>query len=221
MKINDAIGKNRSGKKDNIADKGHSLFAIKLIFFLSVIFLSLLAYVLASLFFNDSKAPENNQDSVVVEPAIQFKDCTILREACSNASDCSYFSLCGDGSYKICKIYDCGETYGVFTQDSEDKPVLQRKLKYDMNVIQAKKDACGNGLQIVEQKCVDGKMQVMVKLSPKGDCKIGIFTLLFEGTGAQPNSFTELQDHNYSITADTCGKITGIIPRTEEGIAIF
>jgi len=221
MKINDAIGKIDSGKKDNIADKGHSRFAIKLIFFLSVIFLLLLAYVAISLFFHGSQVPEKNQEITAANPAIQFKDCTILRETCSNASDCSFFSLCGDGSHKVCKVYDCGETYGVFTQDSEDKPALQRKPKYDENAIQAKKDACGNGLQIVEQKCVDGKMQVMVKLSPKGDCKIGIFTLLYEGTGAQPNSFTELQDHNYSITADTCGKITGIIPRTEEGIAIF
>lgn len=221
MKINDAFGKIVRGKEDNIADKGHSRLIIKLIFFLSGIFLLLLAYVAASLFFNNSKVLDGNRDSAALDPAIQFKDCTMLQEACANASDCSFFSLCGDGSNKVCKIYDCGETYGIFTQDNEDKPYLQRKPKYDKNAVQAKKDACGKSMQLVDQKCIDGKMQIMVKLAPEGECKIGAFTILFEETGAQMSSFTELQGHNYSIAADTCGKITGIIPRTEEGIAIF
>jgi len=221
MKIEDAIGKIVQEKNDSMAGKEHRRLVAELLFVVCVIFALLLACDPGSIFFTGFKCLENNQTDAVIDPVVRFKDCKILKEDCPNGNDCNLFSLCGEGSYKVCKIYDCGDTYGIFTRDSEDKLEARREAKYNEDVVQAKKDVCGKSLQIVEQKCVDNKMQVTVKLTPRGDCKIGGFTLVYEGTVVQPNEFTELQDNNYLITANTCGKVTGIIPQTEEGISIF
>lgn len=221
MKIEDATLKIVQEENDSMADKGHRRLFAELLFVVCVIFALLLACDGGSIFFTGSKLSESNQANETIDPAVRFKDCEILKEDCLNSNDCNLFSLCGEDSYKICKIYDCVDTYGIFTQDSEDKLEARREAKYNKDVVQAKKDVCGKGMEIVEQKCVDDKMQVMVKLNPRGDCKIGGFTLVYEGTIVQPNNFAELQSDNYFITADTCGKITGIIPQTEEGISIF
>ena len=223
MKIEDAALKIVQEKNDSMAGKGHRRLAMELLFLVCVIFALLLACDGGSIFFTGFKYPENNQVDAVIDPALRFNDCKILREDCVNGNDCNLFFLCGEGSYKICKIYDCADTYGIFTRDSEDKPEARREAKYNADTMQAKKDACGKSMEIVEQKCLDDNIQVKVRLkpNPKGDCKIGGFTLVYEGAVVQPNKFTKLQDNDYLITADTCGKITGIIPRTQEGLSVF
>jgi hypothetical protein len=222
MNIKNVIGKIVHGGNGSVNSAGHNELIKKMLFASCVILVLILAYALGNFLFMRPEISTNNRNNaVVVDSDIYFKDCKILRKGCSNKVDCSLFSFCGSGSYKVCNIYDCGTTYGVFTEDYEGNISTPRKAKYDKKAVQAKKDACGGSMQILQQDCVDKKMQVKVKLAPKGECKIGGFTLVYEETGLQQNTFTSLSDDTYSITADTCGKITKIVPQTEEGISIF
>lgn len=212
-----------AGQEDN--NKSSSVqarFIRRLMVVVCVLSILFIVCMLGKLFPKNPEAPASEQNNTVIDSDASFKDCKILERNCLNKDDCNLYSLCGDGSYKICEIYDCVDTYGVFTQDYEGDVNMERKAKsVEERSVQKKKNACGGGIQIVEQKCEDGKMHVMVKLSPAGECKIGGFTLLYESIGSQPNRFTALKGNNYFITAETCGKITGIVPQTEEGIPIF
>lgn len=221
MKSQKVIGEIVWKKSDIKADGARNRGSGEFIFVVCCVLFLFLACILSKFFFMIPEDLPSGESNKVVESGVSFKDCKILREDCLNDSDCDLFSFCGDGSYKICKIYDCGETYGVFTQDYAGNTATGKKAKPEEEIVQAKKDACGESMKIVEQRCSDGKMQVMVKLDPEGECEIGGFILLYEDTGSQPNKFTALKGNNYFITADTCGKITGIVPQTEEGIPIF
>ena len=221
MKSKDILGKIVWKKSDIINEDTRSRFALKLLVVVFVIFTLCIVYMLGKIYFINPDVSENSQSNEIIDLAARFRDCKILKEDCLNSNDCNLFSLCGKGSYKICKIYDCASTYGVFTQDFEGNIDIERREKSDKVAVQAKKDAYGKSIEIVEQKCVDDKMQVMVKIASEGECKIGRFILLYEGTGAQTNKFTALKGNNYFITADVCGKITKIVPQTEEGIPIF
>ncbi|MDD3006912.1 MAG: hypothetical protein PHX30_05045 [Candidatus Pacebacteria bacterium] len=221
MKNKKVIGKIVWSKNDSTVE-GVQLRSIRKFISIVCIISALFLICMFGIFlFIISEDSPNKQSNKIVEPGVLFKDCKILQEDCSNDDDCNLFSFCGNGSYKICKIYDCGESYGIFTQDYEGNTDTGRKAKPNKEIVQAKKDACGESMQLVEQRCSDGKMEVMVKLSPTGECKIGGFALLYEGIGSQPNRFTALKGNNYFIVAESCGKITGIVPQTEEGISIF
>jgi hypothetical protein len=89
-----------------------------------------------------------------------------------------------------------------------------------MNVRQAQRDACSGSMQTLEEKCVDGKMEVKVKLATKGECKINTFALIYKDQGAQPNKFSSLGDNTYSIEVYGCGTVDEIIPGTKEGLAL-
>jgi hypothetical protein len=220
MKIKGAVGRGVQWAKSSMNDE-HNRLVVKLLFVACVVLVLLLTYVLGLLIFTNPRVLENKPSDVVADSDAYFKDCKILRQSCSDKVGCNLFSFCGSGSYKVCKIYDCGNAYGVFTQDYEGNIDTKREAKYDKKAVQAKKDACRGSTQVLEQKCVNKKMQLKVKISSEGRCKIGGFTIVYEGSGIQPNTFASLDDNTYSVTADTCGKITHVIPQTEEGISIF
>lgn len=189
-------------------------------FLLCLIFILLLTYIVGVLILSkDSILSGDTSDSDVY-----FKDCKILEKKCADV-DCAFYSWCGGGDYKVCRIYDCGNKYGVFTVDTNNSVNTKREDKIDTKAFEAKKEACSGNMQVLEQKCEEGKMQIKVKLTTKGECKVGNFTLLYEkdnntGGGAQSTTFTALEDGTYQLTANTCGTVAAIIPSTEDGIAL-
>lgn len=195
------------------------MFVRNFMFMLCLVFAILLTYIVGGLLLSKDSFSGVQQDAVQ-EADAYFSGCQILQENCMDSS-CNLYDLCGGGSLNMCRIYDCTDTYGVFAQDVNGETKAKNEQKNDNKSVRAKKQACGASMQVLSQKCADGKMEAKVKLTPKGECKIGGFNVVYEGVGPQPNSFASLGDNTYSITVDKCGQISQIIPQTEDGIALF
>jgi len=172
---------------------------------------------------DDTVTPEDSQDNAPASLSNFFADCKPLQEKCSSGTDCISASICGEGVYETCKIYDCGDTYGVYTQSGAGNVNRYKQAKADKNIAQSEPVACkGLTVEALEQKCVDNKMQVKVKLTTEGECKINDFIILYEDSKEnQPNTFVSLGKNIYSIEVKTCGPIIDITPRTEGGVSIF
>jgi len=166
---------------------------------------------------------EDEQDDVLMAGGSSFADCKPLQENCTSGTDCISSSICGEGIYETCEIYDCGDTYGVYTQSGGGSVNIYKQAKADKNIAQPKQEVCkGLAVEALEQKCTDNKMQVKVKLTTEGECKIDDFIVLYDNSKEnQPNTFVSLGKDMYSIEVKTCGRMTDIIPRTEGGVPIF
>lgn len=187
-----------------------------------VILVLLTIYIVGFLIINKDKFTNRTQQNVVADTADSdafFQDCKILEKDCRDAS-CSLRTWCGNGKINVCRIYDCGNEYGIFTRDANDKIKTEREGKPDMDVLDVEKNACSGSIQIMNQKCVNNKMQVTVRIITRGTCKINTFALLYKDKGAKPNTFTALKDNTYLITAYGCGEIESIVPGTKDGIAL-
>lgn len=211
-------GNDRAIKNDNPKAGKKSGLGRMLIFSLCMISLALLVYTAGTLFL-----ARDNHDilpkSATEDSDVYFQDCKLLEKDCKDTS-CNMYIWCGDGDHKVCRIYDCADTYGVFTTDLQDKIKTERKAKPDIEALQAQKDNCSGSIRRLEEKCVDEKMQVKVKLETKGKCEINTFALIYKDAGAQPNQFSAVGENTYLITAYGCGTVEQIIPGTKEGIAL-
>lgn len=153
------------------------------------------------------------------DKANPFESCGILEESCMDTS-CAFYSSCGQSGWQSCKIYDCGNDYGIYFMDRDGKVTSKREAKPDNKAIEAEKEACKGTMEILEQNCADNKYQAKVKIATKGECKIGNFFIFDENDQSQPNNFTRLDDNTYVITSDVCKKITDIIPASVSGMAL-
>jgi hypothetical protein len=70
-------------------------------------------------------------------------------------------------------------------------------------------------MDVFEHNCIDGKMELKVKVSTAGQCQVGGFDIAYDGKGNQPNTFNQINDFTYSVELDKCGNITAISPRFE------
>lgn len=187
-------------------------------FIFCFIFILLLVYIVGTLLYTkDNYLPQ--QTGETIDPDEYFKDCKLLEAKCLDVG-CNYYSRCGDGNYDTCKIYDCGDTFGVFTENTDGKQDANRQQKPDMTAIAAKKVACAGKMDVLSQECVEGKEKIKVKIVTQGECKIGGFAVIYEGIGTEPNSFVALEDSTYEITALACGTVSRIVPATENGISL-
>jgi hypothetical protein len=206
-------------KKDRLQFlKGKTKPVRTFIILLFVIFLLLLTYLVGSLLYMRNGLGGQGS-SADIDPDEYFKDCTLLNGQCTDAS-CDKYSYCGDDSFQACRVYDCQDTYGVYTADLDGQGHIKNEPKPNMNQVLSEKDACSGDLQVLSQDCVNGSMQIKVKISTKGECKIGGFTLAFAETGTRANDFTAAGDGTYLVTADSCGTVSTITPQTEDGIAL-
>jgi len=187
-------------------------------FLLCSIFILLLLYIVGVLIMMRGNF-NVLQKNAALDSDAYFADCKLLEKDCNDTS-CNLYTWCGDGDHSVCRIYDCGNNYGIFTKDLNNKIKTERKAKPDMKALDAQKDACSGSMQILQQDCVEGKMQVKVKLNTKGECKINTFALIYKDAGAQPNEFVSLGGDTYQITAYSCGTIDEIVPGTKDGIAL-
>lgn len=215
------------GHRNNLANIAHYLSTIKTALIVCAVSV-LLLIVSGVVFFKLYKAPvqeqvsQHNQNNAVITLSDGFfKDCSILRENCTGKVDCIAYSVCGAGGYDVCRIYDCGDSYGIFTQDGDGNTNAYRRKKSVNNVLQSAKEACNGIVNILEEKCVDGKMQLKVRLSTPGQCKIENFIISYDDSGNQPNTFVAAGNDTYMINLDTCGTVTAITPQTEGGVPIF
>jgi len=187
------------------------------IFMLCFIFILLLVYVVGTLLYMRS----SYQNGYTTEMANDeyFENCELLADVCTNI-DCEYYSYCGDESYEVCRVYDCDDTYGIFTENGKGVVNTKNEPKPDIVAISEQKKACNGSMQLLSEDCVDGKDVLKVEIKTEGECEIGGFTVIYEKIGARNNEFTALGDGLYTVTADTCGDLVKITPATKNGISL-
>lgn len=183
------------------------------------ILLLLLTYVVGILIYDRDDEPTGGEVVEVIDPDESFKDCQLIESKCLDIS-CNYYSRCGDGHYEACRIYDCGDKIGIYTEDADGKQNTQRQAKPDKAVIQERKQSCKGTMETLSDECVNGEEKVKVKIVTEGECEIVAFTVIFNEAQTKPNTFTALGDGTYEITATSCGNVTRIVPATKGGISL-
>jgi hypothetical protein len=222
-KESDSTKKNKSSSVETGRAHGGRCFAAKKAApALLVLILLLLFFVVGGRFYIQYGGFGKKTNSLVrtIDPDSYFQGCTMMRDSCLDVS-CDLYAQCGKGKYKTCRLYDCGNDYGVYTISAAGKEAVSKEAKYDPNEVAAKKEACGGSMQILDEQCTAGKTQLKVKINSKGECKLGGFTVIYNETDSEPNTFVRQEDGTYLLTVEKCGKLKTIIPQTEEGIAIY
>jgi hypothetical protein len=147
-----------------------------------------------------------------------FPGCRLLEGDCLDPS-CSFYNAC-DGSQKECRIYDCGDEYGIFARTEAGEIRTKGEKKPDLAAIGKRGEACTGAMEVLEQGCVSGHYQAKVKLTTAGECEIGSFTVVFEELGNVLGSFTRDQDSIYTVAADSCGKFVRIKAANRDGVSL-
>lgn len=160
------------------------------------------------------------QVAVPVDPDAHFASCSLLQADCTDPVSCGLNSYCGDGGHRSCRVYDCGETYGVFAESFSGEVTFKNEPKPVVDADLPVRDSCRGTMAVMGENCTEDRMEVKVKLATAGSCEIESFALIYEGSGAQPNNFVDLGDGNYTITASKCGKVSQIIPAAKGGIGL-
>jgi len=160
------------------------------------------------------------------EFAAYFPECRLVESKCLSAR-CNKYFLCSDKKYIVCEVYDCGEDYGVGARDGEGNVKIKRVLKKE-NVEKVKKlvSRCRGKLKIVEQKCVEGKLQMKVRVSTPGKCEINGFQIGYKKEGSKEEKlsyklalFSKLDDGLYAVTANSCENVADVVA-VGEGVSI-
>jgi hypothetical protein len=115
-------------------------------------------------------------------------------------------------------VYDCDDSYGIFSKDTEGKIATKNETKPDQEAIAQEVAACSGSMELLNTQCVEGQKLIAVKLETAGQCPIGDFALVYgnEGTGHQ---FIQQEDGSYLIKATTCDEVTNH-PASVDGISI-
>lgn len=150
--------------------------------------------------------------------AADFSGCGVLKESCIDKS-CDLYYLCNDRDAASCKIYDCGEKYGVETRDRNGVVSGVYKDKFNKEKAEIDIVSCGGRLAVIEKKeCDNNKAIAKVQLMIGKDCAINGFTM---NVGGKVNmaAFSKENDY-YVLSANNCGIISDITAIGEGGVQI-
>lgn len=227
MTIENSVEDDSSVKSD-LNSRAHSKFAKKRLFAFGIIFLLLLVFIAAAVFYAKYGVVKEKTDGVAnttpvvsTSPAVDmvyssedgFQGCKILYENCRKEDGCALSSYCGQGENRVCEIYDCDKTYGIRVQGDGIAMASYEVEKTDTGAAQG--GNCDWDMDVFEHNCIDGKMEMKVKVSTAGQCKVSGFDIAYDGKGNQPNIFRAINDFTYSVELDKCGNLTEITPRFE------
>ncbi len=207
--------KNKKGRA--ITDKAELLRAFVLVFCFTLFLL--LAYAVGSLLYE--RGGEEGKEGIVkvIDPDESFKDCQLLESKCLDIG-CNYYSRCGDGHYEACRVYDCGDKIGIYTEDADGKQNTERQAKPDKAAIAEKKRSCKGTMETLSDECVNGEEKIKVKISTEGECEIVRFAVIFNEAQTKSSTFKSLGGDIYEVTAASCGNVTRVVPATKGGIAL-
>jgi hypothetical protein len=185
--------------------------------FLKIFGLSaLLVLVLLVLVFKAPLPFPNQPNDVAAQADRYFAGCALKESDCTTTA-CSFYNSC-DGQQPVCRIYDCGNEYGVFWQTPEGEKKGKRELKPDLGAVAKAQQDCSGSLEVLEQGCIEGSYEAKVMLMTKGKCEIGNFLVTLEELGNIPSTFRQESDGTYIVAADRCGKVTRIVPVAKDGL---
>lgn len=150
--------------------------------------------------------------------AADFSSCSVLKENCPDKS-CDLFYLCNEAEVKSCKVFDCGEKYGIETADADG--VISKKYRDKFNKEKSELDIkeCGGRLAVTEKKeCKNDSGELTVQILTGENCEITGFTLKIDGQDKMV-PFRKEND-TYKLNLNKCGEITDITAIGEGGVQI-
>jgi hypothetical protein len=199
--MNDEVKKSLNGKKGNKL--------APLIFLASFALIMLIVFAIGMSFIST-----NNSN----DPDVHFKNCKLLASNCTDIVTCGLNVYCGDGEYKDCRIYDCENSFGIFTKGLNDEVVFDNVMKQSNEEVAAVRENCGGTMQILSQECKGNQTEIKLKITPKGQCEIESIATVFDNIGTWPNTFSTVGDNTYSIISNTCEKLNKVIPVGKGGV---
>lgn len=166
----------------------------------------------------------------------RLSNCQELSSSCIDKS-CQYFSLCQEeGEFKECQVYDCGENYGLVITKKEGetpnkiiKTLPKGRKTITSEEIKDIRQRCEGKVEILEQSCENGKLNLKVKVETKGECKIQSFIakidteyqiFKFDPSPLAKDKGFEKTDDFYNLTLSSCPEEFEVIAVGEEGISI-
>ncbi len=155
----------------------------------------------------------------------RLKDCQYIAESCQDES-CKYFSLCREeGKFEECQVYDCGEDYGlVITKKEGERPNrIIKTLPKERKIMTSEeikdiRQRCQGKVEILEQKCESGELNLKTKVVTKGKCEIQSFIAKIDKE-AFIFKFEKANDF-YNLSLNFCPEKFEVIAVGEGGIAI-
>ncbi|NOQ68277.1 hypothetical protein GQ568_02450 [Patescibacteria group bacterium] len=156
--------------------------------------------------------------------ASYFPECGLIYDDCLDTT-CGLYFLCNEEKYSTCEIYDCGEEFGVGTEDKNGKIRTRKEIKVDKAKVEELVSKCrGGSLSVIDKKCVENKLEVNVDLDIGDKCEIKNFMAEYDLDGEKKFSsvdkFSDLGGNKYLITINNCDDFVKLIAVGEGGVGI-
>lgn len=191
------------------------LYLIFLFLVMSLIYRAIILFYLP----NETSQPVEQAE--VVDPDKYFEGCDLKFENCSDAdTNCNLHLFCNDQKYETCRIYDCGDYYGVAKRVAGAEMVFVEETKPDAARVLEKKTECKGTLEILENDCVNGKTEILSSVVTNGECKVNNFMVYFKEVGLRPIEFSSVENEQYLITANYCGDLDKVVAVGRGGVSI-
>ena len=214
---------NKIDKKNNF--NAVFLFLIILVFLLFILVGFLIQYGENKELKNS--VPVDNSQTEGVDTgkfSASFLTCGLIYNDCLDTT-CGLYFLCNEKKYLTCEIYDCGEEFGVGTEDENGEIRTVKELKVDKARVEEVVSKCrGGSLNITNKECVENKLMVNVNLDLSDKCEIKNFmaeySLEEEKLFSTVDEFTDLGNNNYLLTMNNCDNSVEFIAIGEGGVGI-
>ncbi|NOQ68194.1 hypothetical protein GQ568_02015 [Patescibacteria group bacterium] len=152
------------------------------------------------------------------KPDNPFKDCHVLADSCKDQS-CRYLFLCNETEFSDCRVYDCGDKYGMKILDKQGNIQNKFRQKPDQTKVQEMISKCRGSLEVLESKeCENGKAMASVKVETSGECNINSFLMTVDGKNKIARF--EKEGNIYNLSVSQCGAISEIKAIGEGGVEI-
>ncbi|MBN2015132.1 MAG: hypothetical protein JW778_08130 [Candidatus Altiarchaeota archaeon] len=147
--------------------------------------------------------------------------CQLIARDCVDEA-CPYFDLCDEGDFTECWVYDCQIEYMVNITRADGRKIIKTspksKTTYSNTQLEEIKKRCSGKVEIIEQECVNNKLQLQVRVETDGVCGIQAF-IADAGGGYQTLNFKKT-NNTYNLTLNHCPQEYKITAITEGGITI-
>ena len=189
-------------------------------FYLIFLFIILsLVYRAAVLYYSPEEVSQTTERGEV-DPDKHFEGCDLKFENCLGDTGCNLYLFCNDQEYETCRIYDCGNYYGIAKRVTGDEMFFVEETKPDSAKVLEKKAECKGTLEILENDCVNGKTEILSSVVTNGECKVNNFMVYFKEVGLRPIEFSSVENEQYLITANYCGDLDKVVAVGRGGVSI-
>ena len=147
-----------------------------------------------------------------------FANCQVLADSCKD-KDCRYLFLCNETEFSDCRVYDCGDKYGVRILDKQGNTQDKFRQKPDQTKVQEMIAKCSGSFEVMEKNnCENGEAKAKIKLDARDDCKVLSATMAINGKTRIAG--VERDGEFYNISVKSCGEISDIKITGEGGVGI-